>query len=316
VGLAVAVAYQLLKRQRSLSVVAAVAELISAGLAVSAAIVLVGGHGIGGADEGAALLGIAAAYGLTSAALYRRHRDLSTLLWATSLVIATCASPELLTGTWLVVAWSVAAAALALIAAGAGEARLLLGSLALLGLGLCHALVLEAPPSDLFVASGHPGSGVPALLILAAAAAAVLALARKSREGELPVLDGFRRYGAWVIGLALFYAASLSILELAEAVGAAGVSKDFQHGQTVVSAVWGVLGLIALYVGLRRRSRAIRLGGFALFGVSLAKLFLYDLAALNSITRALSFLAVGALLLLGGFFYQRLSSELEERPLG
>jgi uncharacterized membrane protein len=84
----------------------------------------------------------------------------------------------------------------------------------------------------------------------------------------------------------------------------------------VVSAVWGVLGLIALYVGLRRRSRAIRLGGFALFGVSLAKLFLYDLAALNSITRALSFLAVGALLLLGGFFYQRLSSELEERPLG
>jgi uncharacterized membrane protein len=43
---------------------------------------------------------------------------------------------------------------------------------------------------------------------------------------------------------------------------------------------------------------------------------LYDLAALNSITRAFSFLAVGALLLLGGFFYQRLSSELEERPLG
>jgi len=316
VGLAVAVAYQLLKRQRSLSVVAAVAELISAGLAVSAAIMLVGGHGIGGAGEGAALLGIAAAYGLTSAVVLRRHRDLSTLLWVTSLVIATCASPELLTGTWLVVAWSVAAAALALIAAGAGEARLLLGSLALLGLGLCHALVLEAPPSDLFVASGHPGSGVPALLSLAAAAAAVLALARKGGEGELPVLDGFRRYGAWAIGWVLFYAASLSILELAEAVGTAGVSKDFQHGQTVVSAVWGVLGLIALYVGLRRRSRAIRLGGFALFGVSLAKLFLYDLAALNSITRALSFLAVGALLLLGGFFYQRLSSELEERPLG
>ena len=47
--------------------------------------------------------------------------------------------------------------------------------------------------------------------------------------------------------------------------------------------------------------------------VSLAKIFLYDPSALSSITRALSFLAVGAVLLLGGFFYQRLSSQLEDR---
>jgi Predicted membrane protein (DUF2339) len=246
----------------------------------------------------------------------RRQRDLSTLLWATSLVIATCASAEILSGTWLVVAWAVAAAVLAAVAVGARETRLLLGSLALLALGLGHTLVLEAPPGDLFVASPHPGSGVPALLVLAAAAASVLALARKGDGVDLPVLDLFRRYGAWAIGALLFYAASLATLELAEAVGNESVSKDFQHGQTAVSTVWGVLGLIALNVGLRRRSRAIRLGGFALFGVSLAKLFLYDLATLNSITRAMSFLAVGALLLLGSFFYQRLSSGLEERPLG
>jgi uncharacterized membrane protein len=109
------------------------------------------------------------------------------------------------------------------------------------------------------------------------------------------------------------YAASLGILELAERIGAAGVAKDFQHGHTLVSAFWGVLGLLALYAGLRRGSRTLRLSGFGLFGVSLAKLFLYDLAALSSITRALSFLAVGAVLLLGGFFYQRLSAEFEDR---
>ncbi len=60
-------------------------------------------------------------------------------------------------------------------------------------------------------------------------------------------------------------------------------------------------------VGLRRASRALRLGGLALLAISLAKLFLYDLATLSSVTRALSFLAVGAVLLLGGFFVQRLS---------
>ena len=43
-------------------------------------------------------------------------------------------------------------------------------------------------------------------------------------------------------------------------------------------------------------------------GVSLAKIFLYDLAKLSSVTRALSFLAVGAVLLLAGFFYQRLTA--------
>jgi hypothetical protein len=41
----------------------------------------------------------------------------------------------------------------------------------------------------------------------------------------------------------------------------------------------------------------------AVIPVSLAKIFLYDLPSLSSITRALSFLAVGAVLLLGGFFY-------------
>jgi uncharacterized membrane protein len=59
-----------------------------------------------------------------------------------------------------------------------------------------------------------------------------------------------------------------------------------------------------------QRQRALRIGGFVLFGLILAKIFLYDLAALSSATRAVSFLAVGAVLLLGGFCYQRLSRRL------
>ena len=37
------------------------------------------------------------------------------------------------------------------------------------------------------------------------------------------------------------------------------------------------------------------------------KIFLYDLARLSSVTRALSFLGVGAVLLAAAFFYQRLT---------
>jgi uncharacterized membrane protein len=54
--------------------------------------------------------------------------------------------------------------------------------------------------------------------------------------------------------------------------------------------------------------------GFGLFGLALAKLFLYDLAFLSSITRAASFLAVGAVLLVAGFFVQKLSEQSPARP--
>jgi uncharacterized membrane protein len=106
--------------------------------------------------------------------------------------------------------------------------------------------------------------------------------------------------------LLAIYAGSLAILGLTQAIGGAGVATDFQRGHSGVSAFWGVIGLVALYVGLRHELRWLRLSGLGLFGLALAKLFLYDLAFLSSITRALSFLAVGAVLLLGGFFVQRL----------
>src|SRR5262249_44135910 len=109
------------------------------------------------------------------------------------------------------------------------------------------------------------------------------------------------------------YAVSLSILELFE-LRSGTVESSFQSGHTAVSATWGVLGLAVLYLGLRRSARPLQLGGFALFGLSLAKLFLYDLAQLSSITRALSFLAVGAILLAAGFFYQRLNARAGGRP--
>ena len=80
-----------------------------------------------------------------------------------------------------------------------------------------------------------------------------------------------------------------------------------------MSAFWGLLALVTLYVGLRRRHGLLRGGGFILFAISLGKIFLFDLPSLSSAQRALSFLAVGAVLLLGGFFYQRLSSQFDER---
>jgi uncharacterized membrane protein len=109
----------------------------------------------------------------------------------------------------------------------------------------------------------------------------------------------------WVCGALGLFAATLAILEVSERAGGS-IDTAFQRGHTAVSAVWAVVGLALLILGLRR-SRALKVGGFALFGISLAKLFLYDLANLSSVTRAFSFVVVGILIMVGGFFYQRMA---------
>jgi uncharacterized membrane protein len=125
-----------------------------------------------------------------------------------------------------------------------------------------------------------------------------------------------------------------------QAIGSGGTETRFQWGHVAISIVWSIAGavavlavlgrrsdvgltlglvwlalvaLVSLYAGLRRGAGLLRGGGFILFGISLGKIFLFDLPSLSSVQRALSFLAVGAVLLLGGFFYQRLSAQFDER---
>jgi uncharacterized membrane protein len=160
--------------------------------------------------------------------------------------------------------------------------------------------VMEAQPNDVFMAHDHPGSGAPAVLLVAAGLA-VFAYAREWLRMPL----------RWAYGALGLYAATLAMLEASERAGGS-IDTAFQRGHTAVSAVWAVVGLALLILGLKR-SRVLQVGGFALFGISLTKLFLYDLAFLSSITRAFSFVAVGMLIMVGGFFYQRLAQESQAR---
>jgi len=295
-----------------------VAVLVSLGLTLNALATLLDGD-----LQGLAFLGIAALYGLLSAGFMRRaeHRHFSTLLWALAAAVLAAAEAELVGGQWLVAAWAATGAALAAVTRLTSERRLQVAAIAYLGLAFALSFFTQATVVDLFSAGEHPGAGVPGLV---AVVLATLVAARLCRKPEQRALDRFdtvldarqahwRSQGTWAVAGLAVYGLSLTILEIAEWIGPSDVTTNFQSGHTAVSAVWGALGLTLLYVGLRKGHTALRFGGLALFGVSLAKLFVYDLSRLSSITRALSFLAVGAVLLLGGFFYQRLAPRLEDR---
>jgi uncharacterized membrane protein len=247
-----------------------------------------------GRPLGAALLTLGGVLGAIGVAFLRPRRDFASVSCGAGLALAVPGSLLLVHGTWLVLVWAAATSALAVLTRY--EPRLTYAAAPYLALAFGHTLALEAQPGDLFIANRHPGAGASAVLLCAIAAAV---LAHERRPLRIPA--------TWLAGTLGLYAATLAMLELFEDSGHA-VDTAFQRGHTAASALWAVVGLTLLVAGLKRGGRQLRIGGFVLFGASLVKLFVYDLAFLSSVARAGSFLAVGAMLLAGGFFYQRLAA--------
>ncbi|MGW8248411.1 MAG: DUF2339 domain-containing protein [Acidiferrobacterales bacterium] len=72
--------------------------------------------------------------------------------------------------------------------------------------------------------------------------------------------------------------------------------------QTSLSIFWGLLGFATMVFANRVRNRVIWLTGALLLGVVVVKLFLVDLAQSGTIERIISFIVVGILLLVVGYF--------------
>jgi uncharacterized membrane protein len=72
------------------------------------------------------------------------------------------------------------------------------------------------------------------------------------------------------------------------------------------SALWLVIGVGLLAAGVRTGSYLTRAASGAVIAIAVAKVFLFDMSALEGVLRALSFIGLGAVLIGIGLFYQRL----------
>jgi len=72
--------------------------------------------------------------------------------------------------------------------------------------------------------------------------------------------------------------------------------------QSALSIVWGIGGLSTMVLGTRFRRRNVWMAGAILMTVVVAKLFLVDLGNTGTLARVVSFLGVGVLLLVVGYF--------------
>jgi len=78
--------------------------------------------------------------------------------------------------------------------------------------------------------------------------------------------------------------------------------KQYKLG---LSIVWGLYALFLIVQGIRKKLKNLRLAAIVLFSITLLKLFLYDLAGAGTITRTVTFISLGAILLLVSYLYNR-----------
>lgn len=114
------------------------------------------------------------------------------------------------------------------------------------------------------------------------------------------------RVAAWLTGLA---ASATGLVAASTLVGAevGHPTVGFTVGHAVATVSWMLAAACLLLRGLGRAgdSDLVLRSGLLLSGVSVAKLFVYDLSALSGIVRSVAFLVTGLLLLATGTRYAR-----------
>ncbi len=118
--------------------------------------------------------------------------------------------------------------------------------------------------------------------------------------------------------LTLLYLGSVLIVATfqpsASELHALGTETSFgirQQGQAWLSGFWALAALGGVVYGLRRGNAAVRYAALSLLSVAVVKILLFDLTSLDATYRTISFVAVGAMLLLAAFAYQNIRAQVK-----
>ena len=146
---------------------------------------------------------------------------------------------------------------------------------------------------------------LPAYLLPAIVAAGIALYLGRFAEGSFWI----RLQCNCMAGLALVLQAGWSVMAIRAAFQGAhiGLSRATGDGELwSYSALLLAVGLVALFVGLRRDWLWLRLVAAAYLVIAVLKVFFVDLAGLQGVMRAASFIVLGLVLVGVGLIYQRL----------
>jgi uncharacterized membrane protein len=259
-------------------------------------------------------LALAAFYLVIGLAL-RGQQPIDALHARTALGLAagfvTIAIPVQLGLHGITLAWAVWGLLLLGLGSRFGSVPARLGGYAVLALATLRLFARHLPLHDgPFTPVLNPSFGVW-LFVIGALVVAML-LTRSAREEGSPEATLHPMLGTVALVLLFGLLTSETNAFFGE-LAREGVANARLMGGLAISVLWSVFATALLAAGLGLRNRALFYAAYALFGVAALKAVLVDLAALHTIYRILSFLALGVLLLGGAGLTIRFRARLLPR---
>lgn len=231
-------------------------------------------------------------------------RDLRTVLWSAAAVVLAVllwrepdglAPACLLIGELLALAW---------LARGTTE-RAFPALATILGV-LVAARVIVTDHRLAFAAAVDLFNGPLAVRALAAGALGIAAwrIAPRARGAAtaLAALSGVLLLAALSFGWTFHYQQRIALVPSGNVDDVRDLRFTLQVG---LSVLWTIYAAASLAFGFLRGLDVVRYAGLGLLGITVAKVFLVDLANLDTVYRVLSFLVLGVVLLAVGWGYQR-----------
>ncbi len=240
-----------------------------------------------------------------------KEKDLFPAFLSAGVVLLTVAVPvhveiARIEGAWVAAAWAVESLALVWL-----SARLGIHELGALGVGVLVVMTLRLIIFDTLVDLDEFRFALNYRMMAFASGIAVLyVVALQAASGRWRVLPPDRRelvpgllITANFLTLWILSAEWIAVVDS----GLVNVTGDaaFYAKSLGLSLTWGVYASAALALGIVRRLRMVRLAGLGLLAIPVLKLFLLDSFALEQGYRVAAFLSLGAIMLVGGFLYQR-----------
>ena len=103
----------------------------------------------------------------------------------------------------------------------------------------------------------------------------------------------------------LFLHATIVLVASSELINWMDLAHSTQSDKLALSILWGIYALFMVGLGLWKQQQHLRIAGMVLFGITLIKLFFYDIAHLDTIAKTVVLVSLGILLLLISFLYNK-----------
>ncbi len=123
-----------------------------------------------------------------------------------------------------------------------------------------------------------------------------------------------KRLNTKIIKLGFEYLLFTSVLWMlsSELLNWMDITDSSQSYKLGLSILWGSYSLLLIAFGIWKSKQHLRIGAIGLFGITLVKLFFYDISHLSTIAKTIVFVSLGILLLIISFMYNKYRTNISE----